>query len=42
VDGAFVHRRSRWFRPTAFRHPLYGLMGDWAMFRQILAGKIAF
>jgi hypothetical protein len=29
-------------RPATFRYPLYSLMGDWAMFWQILTGKIAF
>jgi hypothetical protein len=28
-------------RPATFSHPLYSLLGDWAMFRDILAGRIA-
>jgi hypothetical protein len=27
-------------RPATFRYPLYSLMGDWAMFRDILVGKV--
>ena len=29
-------------RPATFTHPLYSLMGDWMMFRDILRGRIAF
>jgi hypothetical protein len=29
-------------RPATFTHPLYSLMGDWLMFRDILRGRIAF
>lgn len=29
-------------RPATFRHPLYSFVGDWAMFRDILAGRIRF
>jgi hypothetical protein len=29
-------------RPATFRHPLYSFAGDWAMFRDILAGRIRF
>ena len=28
-------------RPATFRHPLYSLMGDWAMYADILRGRIA-
>jgi hypothetical protein len=27
-------------RPATFRHPLYSFVGDWVMFRDILAGRI--
>jgi hypothetical protein len=29
-------------RPATFRHPLYSLMGDWVMYRDIWVGKIPF
>jgi len=29
-------------RPATFRHPLYSFVGDWAMYRDILAGRIPF
>jgi hypothetical protein len=29
-------------RPATFTHPLYSLVGDWVMFKDILIGKIAF
>jgi hypothetical protein len=29
-------------RPATFTHPVYSLIGDWAMFLDILAGKIPF
>jgi len=29
-------------RPATFTHPLYSLVGDWAMFRDVLAGRIPF
>ena len=29
-------------RPATFRYPLYSLMGDWVMFRDILSGRIPF
>ena len=27
-------------RPATFRHPVYSLMGDWVMFKDICTGKI--
>ena len=27
-------------KPTSFTYPLYSLMGDWVMFKDILTGKI--
>ncbi|MDX5299020.1 MAG: DUF962 domain-containing protein [Gammaproteobacteria bacterium] len=35
--GHFVFEKNR---PATFRHPLYSLLGDWAMFRDILTGRI--
>lgn len=29
-------------RPATFTHPIYSFMGDWVMFRDIIAGKIPF
>ena len=29
-------------RPATFTHPLYSLIGDWAMFWDVLTGRIAF
>ena len=29
-------------RPATFRHPIYSLMGDWVMYRDIWVGKIPF
>ena len=29
-------------RPATFRHPIYSLIGDWAMFRDVLTGRIRF
>jgi len=29
-------------RPATFTHPLYSLMGDWVMWKQILTGQIKF
>jgi hypothetical protein len=29
-------------RPATFAHPLYSLIGDWAMFRDMLARRIRF
>jgi len=38
----FSHLAFEKNRPATFRYPLYSFMGDWAMFWQILTGKIAF
>jgi hypothetical protein len=35
--GHFFFEKNR---PATFRHPLYSFLGDWAMFRDILAGRI--
>jgi hypothetical protein len=37
--GHFFFEKNR---PATFRHPLYSFVGDWAMFRDILAGRIRF
>jgi len=37
--GHFFFEKNR---PATFRHPFYSFLGDWAMFRDILAGKIPF
>ncbi len=29
-------------RPATFTHPVYSLMGDWVMWKDMLAGKIRF
>ena len=29
-------------RPATFKHPLYSLLGDWVMFKDIVVGKIKF
>ena len=29
-------------RPATFEHPLYSFIGDWAMYRDIWAGRIKF
>lgn len=29
-------------RPATFRHPLYSLLGDFAMFRDMLLGRVSF
>lgn len=29
-------------RPATFTHPLWSLMGDWVMYRDILYGRMAF
>lgn len=37
--GHFIFEKNR---PATFRHPLYSLMGDFAMFRDMLIGRIPF
>ncbi len=36
--GHFFFEKNR---PATFSHPLYSLMGDWVMFKDILSGKIS-
>jgi hypothetical protein len=35
--GHFFFEKNR---PATFRHPIYSLMGDWVMFKDICIGKI--
>jgi hypothetical protein len=35
--GHFVFEKNR---PATFKYPLYSLMGDWVMFKDILTGKV--
>ncbi|QQJ98398.1 DUF962 domain-containing protein [Burkholderia ambifaria] len=35
--GHFFFEKNR---PATFRHPIYSLMGDWVMFKDICTGKI--
>jgi len=37
--GHFFFEKNR---PATFRHPLYSLLGDFAMFRDLLLGRIPF
>ncbi len=37
--GHFAFEKNR---PATFQYPLYSLMGDWVMFRDILRGRIPF
>ncbi|MBL8528280.1 MAG: DUF962 domain-containing protein [Burkholderiales bacterium] len=37
--GHFAFEKNR---PATFKHPLYSLMGDWVMFRDMLSGRIPF
>ncbi len=37
--GHYVFEKNR---PATFKHPLYSLMGDWAMYGQMLTGKMRF
>lgn len=36
------HFRFEKNRPATFQYPLYSLMGDWVMFRDMLIGRIRF
>ncbi|WP_339799566.1 Mpo1-like protein [uncultured Marinobacter sp.] len=36
--GHFMFEKNR---PATFKHPLYSLMGDWVMFRDILTGRVS-
>jgi hypothetical protein len=36
--GHFFFEKNR---PATFRHPLYSLMGDWVMFKDICVGRIS-
>ena len=36
--GHFVFEKNK---PASFKRPLYSFMGDWAMYRDIWAGRIA-
>jgi len=35
--GHFFFERNR---PATFTHPIYSFVGDWVMFKDILAGKV--
>ncbi len=37
--GHFVFEKNR---PATFKYPLYSLMGDWVMWKDMLTGKIDF
>jgi hypothetical protein len=37
--GHFFFEKNR---PATFRQPLYSLLGDWVMFKDILTGRIKF
>ena len=37
--GHFAFEKNR---PATFQYPLYSLMGDWVMFRDMLRGRIPF
>ena len=36
--GHFFFEKNK---PATFKHPLYSLIGDWVMFKDILVGKIS-
>jgi len=36
--GHFFFEKNR---PATFRHPVYSLMGDWVMFKDICTGRIS-
>ncbi|OEY68070.1 DUF962 domain-containing protein [Marinobacter sp. X15-166B] len=45
IGYGFAWAGHFWFernRPATFKHPLYSLMGDWVMFKDMLLGKIRF
>jgi hypothetical protein len=37
--GHFAYEKNR---PATLRYPLYSLLGDWVMFKDILTGRIPF
>lgn len=37
--GHFFFEKNR---PATFKHPIYSFIGDWVMFKDIIAGKIKF
>lgn len=37
--GHFFFEKNR---PATFKYPLYSFLGDWAMFRDIISGRIPF
>lgn len=37
--GHFAFEKNR---PATFKHPLYSLMGDWVMFKDMIIGRIRF
>lgn len=37
--GHFVFEKNK---PATFTYPIYSLMGDWVMFKDILIGKVKF
>ncbi len=37
--GHFFYEKNK---PATFKHPIYSLIGDWVMFKDILIGKIPF
>lgn len=37
--GHFAFEKNR---PATFSHPLWSLMGDWVMFKDVLTGRIRF
>jgi len=37
--GLFFFEKNR---PATFEYPVYSLIGDWAMFKDIIIGKIKF